>query len=180
MTLAQHFLTQEQSDFSPTAKLLGLIGISLITHSKELTFEEFLSTLPPEMREHFKTPDDQVVCIAEDLKTLLTEEEMAACIKHEEGHFVLDHLSRREMGSDPVLLNEAVEIEADAYAMQFVSAKTLYTAINKVVGYCINETVKTMIELGMPDEYIAEYKSIMLTKADPIMQRRFETIKDQL
>jgi len=74
------------------------------------------------------------ICCAEEFAGKLTCEELLAVLKHEEGHVVLEHLKNDANNVvKEIVLNEQIELEADAYAVQAFGKEAMCSAILKLL-----------------------------------------------
>lgn len=82
---------------------------------------------------HMKTP--AAICVCEHMADCLGTPYVEAVIQHEVGHVVAGHLSEIEsatLNTDGMLVVDAYEIEADAYAGSIVSNRVVRRAIKKI------------------------------------------------
>ena len=148
MSVTSVVITKEQADNCEAIQSLYNIGMCLFTYSGAdgSTFKEFMDALPDFLKSYFPTSTSKIVVVSEELKNSLTDDELYAMLKHEEGHFTLNHLDNCSAG---VLCSETIEIEADNYALQYVSANTLEAGLFKAVAFFVS---RILLSMGLEDE----------------------------
>lgn len=122
-----------------------------------------ISKMCPEVQD----VDPEMICLAVSthLIKLLDSQSLDALIKHEEGHFINNHIEKLEATFDQqvfvefhgvkVCVNNSFEMEADAYAIKLCGKEAYKKAIDKYYDVMFeSELIKsTMIEIQGLDAY---------------------------
>lgn len=110
-----------------------------------------------------------IFCVKE-LATHLTEQELCAIFKHEEGHIKLGHSERSGIECrDGILIDEGIELEADEYAALAFGKESVRSALCKIV-----QRQAELCSLINPGKTKEEYVEIFLS--DSTMKNRLDAL----
>ena len=110
-----------------------------------------------------------IFCVKE-LAGHLTEQELCAIFKHEEGHIKLGHAERPGIECHHgIMLDEGIELEADEYAALAFGKESVRSALCKIV-----EKQAELCSRINPEKTKEEYYDLFLS--DSTMQKRFAAL----
>lgn len=110
-----------------------------------------------------------IFCVSE-LTSHLSDQELHAALKHEEGHIKYDHVSKTGVECrDGIMVDEGVELEADEYAAQAFGKESIRSALFKILT-----RQAELYSLIDPEKTKEEYFDLLLS--DPMMQKRFAAL----
>lgn len=104
-----------------------------------------------------------VIIVHEELKSILTDEELCAVIAHEEGHIHYRHIEKTQAGevetvninSVEVINSISYELEADAYAVSKTSKEAMKNAFIKCLKFGCNND-ETIYENCLKNEEVKQ------------------------
>lgn len=117
-----------------------------------------------------------VVFVSEEVADILSKEELAAIIAHEQGHIELGHLD----GAVGLVNNEDCEFAADEYAASRHGAHNIIGAIDKLTDRFmkrINEvsTIANGFEFDIPDDV----REVLFQQVEAANQRRYNNLNKE-
>lgn len=112
----------------------------------------------------------KTICCVDEIASKLSQVELHAILKHEEGHVVLDHAGKAAASViNGIIVNDLFEIEADAYSVKSYGKEALRSAILKIINLQARYCAASRTEKSQ-DEFFHE----LLT--DSMLQKRLAAL----
>lgn len=110
-------------------------GVALSSCANDLVFADWKAVLPAACHTQPVLRNSKFIFVLEEVLELLSTDELASVLAHEEGHRILGHLDSTAAAG--VLLNMEFEYAADDYSVAQTSALLLHTALTKMRDFAV-------------------------------------------